>query len=48
MKNTYSKKSRPNNSKSVAVGSKSQGGNIKMRKAELVKDDQTLSIYKDK
>ena len=31
LKNTYSKKSRPNNSKSVAVGSRSQGGSIKLR-----------------
>ena len=31
LKNTYSKKNRPNNSKSVAVGSRSQGGFIKMR-----------------
>ena len=31
LKNTYSKKNRPNNSKSVAVGSRSQGGSIKMR-----------------
>lgn len=29
LKNTYSKKSRPNNSKSVAIGSRSQGGHIK-------------------
>ena len=29
LKNTYSKKNRPNNSKSVAVGSRSQGGSIK-------------------
>lgn len=29
LKNTYSKKNRPNNSKSVAVGSRSQGGTLK-------------------
>jgi hypothetical protein len=34
LKNTYSKKTRPNNSKSVAIGSRSQGGNVKRRKAE--------------
>ena len=44
LKNTYSKKSRPNNSKSVAVGSKSQGGNIKMRKAEFSKEDKIINI----
>jgi hypothetical protein len=31
LKNTYSKKNRPNNSKSVAIGSRSQGGSIKHR-----------------
>jgi hypothetical protein len=29
LKNTYSKKNRPNNSKSVAIGSRSQGGTLK-------------------
>jgi hypothetical protein len=33
LKNTYSKKTRPNNSKSVAIGSRSQGGNLKPRTA---------------
>jgi hypothetical protein len=33
LKNTYSKKNRPNNSKSVSVGSRSQGGTIKKRSA---------------
>ena len=31
LKNTYIKKNRPNNSKSVAIGSRSQGGAIKIR-----------------
>lgn len=31
LKNIYSKKNRPNNSKSVAVGSRSQGGALKPR-----------------
>eukprot|EP00351_Strombidinopsis_sp_SopsisLIS2011_P001172 CAMPEP_0116874894 /NCGR_PEP_ID=MMETSP0463-20121206/6502_1 /TAXON_ID=181622 /ORGANISM="Strombidinopsis sp, Strain SopsisLIS2011" /LENGTH=87 /DNA_ID=CAMNT_0004519287 /DNA_START=1363 /DNA_END=1622 /DNA_ORIENTATION=- len=31
LKNTYSKKNRPNNSKSMAIGSRSQGGTIKQR-----------------
>lgn len=31
LKNTYSKKNRPNNSKSVAIGSRSQGGSIRLR-----------------
>lgn len=37
LKNTYSKKNRPNNSKSVAVGSRSQGGTIKARKITVVR-----------
>lgn len=34
LKNTYSKKNRPNNSKSVAIGSRSQGGQLKDRMLE--------------
>jgi hypothetical protein len=58
LKNTYSKKSRPNNSKSVAVGSRSQGGSIKLRtitvsqerRAELQKlteEEKELGIQED-
>ena len=38
LKNTYSKKNRPNNSKSVAVGSRSQGGSIKMRSVTVTNE----------
>lgn len=39
LKNTYSKKNRPNNSKSVAIGSRSQGGSIKHRTVTTAFDD---------
>lgn len=35
LKNTYSKKNRPNNSKSVSVGSRSQGGKVIKRSANV-------------
>ena len=41
LKNTYSKKNRPNNSKSVSVGSRSQGGTIKKRSATFEYKEET-------
>ena len=35
LKNTYSKKNRPNNSKSVAIGSRSQGDVLRIRSQAL-------------
>jgi hypothetical protein len=40
LKNTYSKKNRPNNSKSVSVGSRSQGGRIIMRSANVTQSSE--------
>mmetsp|Transcript_23109 Transcript_23109/g.22519 ORF Transcript_23109/g.22519 Transcript_23109/m.22519 type:complete len:183 (-) Transcript_23109:291-839(-) len=48
LKNTYSKKSRPNNSKSVAVGSRSQGGDIKRRNANKVEEEEKVSEKEEK
>jgi hypothetical protein len=44
LKNTYSKKNRPNNSKSVAIGSRSQG----LRKSQIVSAAQELLDEFDK
>ena len=41
LKNTYSKKNRPNNSKSVAVGSRSQGGSIKLRSMTVTNEQSS-------
>lgn len=47
LKNTYSNKNRPNNSKSVAVGSRSQGGTIKARKITVVRTVESKPAAED-